>query len=312
MKPYTFVDYATQAYLVVVALLVLCFHNQTVSGWSWLVLGHAAVMALIHLLVRHDARGQAGPVLDFLRHFYPVLLYTGFYRETGILNRMFHADYLDPAVIRWEQALFGSQPSVTFMQACPWRFVSEPLYAAYFSYYVMIAGVGLALFLRRRDQFFHYVSVLSFVFYVCYVVYIFVPVIGPRVFFREVGGYSLPPDVQQLAATDAFPPAVTSGWLYALMAVIYHVFEAPGAAFPSSHVAVAVCTAWFSFRYLPRIRFIHLGVVILLCVATVYCRYHYVVDVLAGLLTAAVLVPLGNWLYARSNAPRHTSRSNSR
>jgi membrane-associated phospholipid phosphatase len=250
--------------------------------------------------------------LDLLRHFYPVLLYTGFYRETGALNRLFHSDYLDPTVIRWEQAMFGSQPSVTFMQACPWLPVSELFYAAYFSYYVMIVGVGLALFLRRRDQFFHYVSVLSFVFYVCYLIYIFVPVIGPRIFFREVGGYSLPADIQQLVVTDTFPPAVTKGWLYGLMAVIYHVFEAPGAALPSSHVAVAVCTVWFSFRYLPRIRFIHLGTTVLLCVATVYCRYHYVVDVLAGLLTAAVLVPLGNWLYRRFAEPSHRSRSNKR
>jgi len=36
---------------------------------------------------------------------------------------------------------------------------------------------------------------------------------------------------------------------------------------------------------------------VLLCVSTVYCRYHYVVDVFAGVLTALVLVPLGNKLY---------------
>jgi membrane-associated phospholipid phosphatase len=29
----------------------------------------------------------------------------------------------------------------------------------------------------------------------------------------------------------------------------------------------------------------------------VYCRYHYGVDVLAGLVAAALLIPLGNWLY---------------
>jgi membrane-associated phospholipid phosphatase len=39
--------------------------------------------------------------------------------------------------------------------------------------------------------------------------------------------------------------------------------------------------------------------VVLLCLSTVYCRYHYVVDVAAGILTAAVLVPLGNWFYFR-------------
>ena len=38
---------------------------------------------------------------------------------------------------------------------------------------------------------------------------------------------------------------------------------------------------------------------ILLCLATVYCRYHYAVDVIAGVVTAAVLIPLGNALYFR-------------
>jgi membrane-associated phospholipid phosphatase len=81
------------------------------------------------------------------------------------------------------------------------------------------------------------------------------------------------------------------------------VFEAPGAAFPSSHVAVALCTVFFSFRYLRPIRYLHLAVAVLLCLATVYCRYHYVVDVLAGLLTAAMVIPLGNWLYFKFGQP---------
>ena len=46
------------------------------------------------------------------------------------------------------------------------------------------------------------------------------------------------------------------------------------------------------------IQFLHL-LVVLLCLSTVYCRYHYVVDVLMGILTAALLVPLGNLLYCR-------------
>lgn len=42
-----------------------------------------------------------------------------------------------------------------------------------------------------------------------------------------------------------------------------------------------------------------LAVATLLCLATIYCRYHYVIDVLAGLLTVAVVIPIGNWLYWR-------------
>jgi len=161
----------------------------------------------------------------------------------------------------------------------------------------MVTGVGLALFLRSRQQFFHYVSVLSFLFYACYLIYVCLPIIGARVFFRQVEGYSLPQAIQQLAVTDAYPEAVQSGVFFNLMRWIYRVFEAPGAAFPSSHVAVALCTVFFSFRYLRRIRYVHLAVAVLLCLSTIYCRYHYAVDVLAGLVTAAVLIPAGNWLY---------------
>ena len=297
MKHYTFVDYATQAYLALVGLLILCFHNATVPGWPRLLGAHAAGLVLVHWLIQAHARRKRGLVLDFLRHFYPVLLYTAFFVETGSLNRMFCPDYLDPMVAQWEQALFGCQPSVLFMQKLPWLAVSELFYAAYFSYYVMIAGVGIALFVRSRRQFFHYVSVVSFLFYVCYLIYIFLPVIGSRVFFRQVEGYVPPAATQQLAITDTYPEAVQAGVFFRLMKWVYRVFEAPGAALPSSHVAVALCTVYFSFRYLRRIRYAHLAVAILLCLATVYCRYHYAIDVLAGLVTAGVLIPTGNWLY---------------
>ena len=297
MKNYTFVDYATQAYMALVGLLILLFHNSTVPDWPRLLGAHVVGLVLVHWLIQAHAKQKPVPLLDFLRHFYPVLLYTAFFVETGSLNRMFFKEYLDPMVVKWEQGLFGCQPSVLFMQKLPWLAVSELFYASYCSYYFMVAGVGIALFLRDRRQFFHYVSVVSFLFYVCYLIYIFLPVIGSRVFFYQVDSYALPEATQQLAVTSAYPEAVQAGAFFRLMRWVYRVFEAPGAALPSSHVAVALCTVSFSFRYLRRIRYVHLAVTLLLCLSTIYCRYHYVVDVLTGLVAAAVLIPTGNWLY---------------
>lgn len=296
-RHYVFIDYATQGYLALVALLMLFFHNERAPLWVALLPAHLVVMGLIHGLIQAAAARPANRLLDFLRHFYPVLLYTGFYRETGALNRMFVTDYLDPFFIRLEDQLFGFQPSLVFMAALPHRLVSELFYAAYFSYYVMIAGVGLALFLRNRAQFHHYVSIVSFVFYLCYLNYIFVPVMGPRIFFRELSDFALPAELLRDGPPPDFPATVRAGPFYQVMAVIYHIFESPGAAFPSSHVAVAMVTAVFSHRYLRPIRHLHVVVVVLLCVSTVYCRYHYVVDVVAGALTAAALIPLGDRLY---------------
>jgi membrane-associated phospholipid phosphatase len=302
MKHYAFIDFATQGYIALVALLILCLHGGTVPNWGWLLLLHAVTMALVHVLVVGYSRNPANGVLGFLRHFYPVLLYTAFYRETGELNRMLAPEYLDPFFVRLDEMIFGTQLSLVFMDRLPYWPVSELFYISYFSYYVMIAGVGLALFLRNRTQFFHYVSVLSFVFYACYLIYIFLPVIGPRLFYREVNGYQLPLEAMP-AVIPEFPGAVQAGPFYQIMAWIYRIFEAPGAEFPSSHVAVAIVTVWFSFRYLPRIRFLHLTMVVLLCLSTVYCRYHYAVDIIGGIVTAAALIPLGNWFYARFRRP---------
>ena len=311
LKHYTFVDYATQLYAGFVVMLILCFHNGTVHHWEWVVTANLAVMCAVHGLIRWHGvisafgdQGLGTRSLGFLRHFYPVLLYVFFFCETGWLNRMFIREYLDPVIIHWEQAWLGCQPSVLFMQMFPQRAVSELFYASYFSYYIMISGIGIALFVRDRMQFFHYVSVVSFVFYVCYAIYIFVPVIGPRVFFHEIAGYELPGVSQALAPVAYYPEGIHDGVFARLVGWLYKVAEAPGAALPSSHVAVALVTVFFSFVYLRRIRYWHLALAILLCASTIYCRHHYVIDVVAGVITAAVLVPLANWLYFRvSKAP---------
>lgn len=292
MKHYRFIDYITQLYLLVVALLIVLFHGQQVPWWQVYVAAHLACMLAIHLLLNAHAGRPESRLLDLLRHFYPILLYAMFYRETGALNQMFVTGLLDEFFVGLDQRLFGFQPSIAFMDWLPYLPVSELFYASYFSYYVMIAGMGLVLYLQDKRHFFHYVSIVSFVFGLCYLTYIVLPVVGPRVFWAQAAGLS-----QDMSVV--YPPAVQAGPFFKIMKFIYAWFEAHGAAFPSSHVAVAVCTVWFSWRYVPKIRYIHLAVAVLLILSTVYCRYHYAVDVFGGLLTAAALMPLGGLLYRK-------------
>jgi membrane-associated phospholipid phosphatase len=299
LKNYLFVDYATLGYLLLVAVLVLLFHGTAVLYWPFVLTAHLVGVLLLHGLIQATARAPQRTALSFLRHFYPILLYAGFYREVGELNQMFVTGVLDHNVIRFDQWLFGFQPSIALMDRFPSTWISELFYVSYFSYYIMIAGVGLALFLRDRRQFFHFVSVVSLVFYCCYLAYIFYPVIGPRVFYTVEHHYTLPADLQALYPAVTFPASVQAGLFYRIMDVVYATFEPSGAAFPSSHVAVAIVTATFSWRYLPRIRVLHWVFVVMLSISTVYCRYHYVADVLAGALTALVLIPIAERLYRR-------------
>ncbi|MEI7729939.1 MAG: phosphatase PAP2 family protein [Verrucomicrobiota bacterium] len=298
MPHYRFIDYATQGYVALVGLLVLVCHQTGLPRWPVYVLVHGAVLLGIHGLIRFHASKPAGAILTFLRCYYPILLFSFMYSETGHLNQLFVRGYLDATLLRWDQALFGCQPSLEWMQHFPQTVVSETLYGAYFSYYVMVAGVGLALYFKQRPAFHHYLAVISVVFYGCYLVYIFLPVVGPRIFYMDIPGWTLPAGARP-DWIPAFPDSVRSGFFYRVMEVIYDHFETPGAAFPSSHVAVALGTLYFSFQHFRRVRWLHLGAVVLLCLATVYCRYHYLVDVFGGIITGVALIALGNWLYAR-------------
>lgn len=298
-RHYRAVDGATQAYVVGVGLLILFLHNETVR-FPWLLVGlHAGLAVALHAFIQSFARRPGGPVRRWLRDYYPILLFTAFFRETGEINRMVIPEFVDPWFIRWEQRWFGGQASLAWMSRFPQTLVAEAFYAAYFSYYLMIAGTGFWLWWHRPAAFRHFITVVSVVFYACYLTYVFLPVIGPRAF--TLG--ALPPALAaELGVTLPVPlPASTQAGPFAsVMRFLYHYFEAFGAAFPSSHVVIAWTTLRLTWTHLPAIRWLHFVAVIGLCLATIYCRYHYVVDVLAGTLVAAVLVPVADRWFRRT------------
>ncbi len=296
-RGYRFVDYATQGYLLLVGMLILLFHGGRVPHFQLFLLAHGTGILLIHAFIVGSVRWPENRFFSFFRHFYPLLLYAFLYRQSELLNLMFVDQYLDPAFIAFEERIFGFQPAIAFMNALPYLTVSEFFYISYFSYYVMIAGVGLALYFRKREEFWHYLAVLSFVFYGCFLAFMFLPVAGPPAFFMEIPRYV---NQQSLPYYPLeFPASVTSGPFFHVMRFLYGHFESGGGAFPSSHVAAALCVSFFAWRLLHKVRYLILAATIALSFATVYCRYHYAVDVFAGALTAAALIPVGEWLYRR-------------
>ena len=69
-----------------------------------------------------------------------------------------------------------------------------------------------------------------------------------------------------------------------------------GAAFPSAHVAGSMVALLAARRYKPWLFWICFPFFLSMCVATVYGRYHYVADVLAGIVVGAMGGALGQWI----------------
>jgi membrane-associated phospholipid phosphatase len=69
--------------------------------------------------------------------------------------------------------------------------------------------------------------------------------------------------------------------------------------FASGHTMVRTAVLFEAYRRPKKTFWAFLPFAVSLFIATVYCRYHYVADVIADFALAFAAVPLGNALYGR-------------
>ena len=275
------VDVVTLVYIAVATAAVLAFSGHDHAGWNLLLTAHALILVLV--LIAPAAR-QAGPVGRFLGDWYPMLLLGGLYAEVGVLNVDLAFQH-DLAVQRLELWAFGSQLSYRWIREMPNPVLSWYLHGCYLAYYAILYSSPLGLWLSgRRAAARHTIFAVMITFYLCYVVFLFFPVAGPRYAF----------DLAHNAATDVWPARATQ-WLL-------DRGDSWGAAFPSSHVAAAVVAAVCALRYWRRLGLVLAPFTIGLVLSVVYGQFHYAVDAVAGLIVAGAVLASHAIYYATAPA----------
>jgi membrane-associated phospholipid phosphatase len=217
------------------------------------------------------------------RHLLPLLVVPLFYWEVPTLAEAIHegATY-DARVLQWEALIFGGQPSQTLATRWPWLWLSEPLHAAYLSYYAIVIGPALGLYLAgRRGAFRRVVFTLAVVILAHQAAFIAFPVLGPRYLFPAPTG------------------PLEAGPLYQLTHRVLESGSSPGTAFPSSHVGISVAVTIAMFREGSRVAPWLAVITTLLAIATVYGGFHYAVDAVAGVALGAVAAMVAPPLYRR-------------
>ena len=126
-----------------------------------------------------------------------------------------------------------------------------------------------------------YIFTLTFVYLISYAGYFLLPALGPR--YALAGRHTVPLDTTAIART-------ISTKLDELEHTKFDVF-------PSGHTMIAVTVLMVSFRRARRFFWFALPVALCLIASTVYCRYHYAIDVIAGAILTLAAVPLGDAIY---------------
>ena len=251
----------TAGYLTVTGLLGAGFGSP--GEWWTVVLAHGAAVAVILYVI---PRLPPNRWIDGLRDWLPVFALPLLYVEVGRLDRLLGTDYHDTTIAAFDRALFG-RPGLALRHLLPWPPLVEYLHFTYVAYYLLLPLLGGALYLTGRRREFRYVlAVVLGTFYVCYLCFIVFPVAGPW--------YRRPHPIY--ADVNLFFPGV-------VQQVLEH-WASKGAAFPSSHVAVAVVIWLLAWRLARPVFWLLAFIVPALALGTIYGGFHYTLDVGAGLV----------------------------
>jgi membrane-associated phospholipid phosphatase len=256
--------------------LLLLWNAPVVTAWPFLL----AANILAALLTRLVARAPAGtPFMRFVGPAYPLLLVGGYYTALGVIT-LDVALVHDQTVLRWEEALFGGQPSVTWHQTSPNTLLSWVMHLCYGAYYLVVSGIPIYFWLRRSAEAYARVAFhIALAFYACYLIFGLYPVAGPRYFFG----------VASDGGADVLAARVVHGLLEG--------GSAYGTAFPSSHVAATWAAALAAWREAPRLALALSPVAVGLALGTVYGQFHYAVDAIAGAIVGVVVLATADPIY---------------
>lgn len=259
-------DLLTAVFLLGLVALVLLSRDR-LKHPAGLLTTYLALLALQVAI----AWGRTLGLPPFLPAFFPIVPILGIYATLGFIPELNPRDR-DPLLSRLDRALFRVDPSV-WMERFARPGITEGMQLAYLSYYVLPFVLLGTLYRRGQPQAFDRALVaLLLSHYLAFVGYLMVPALGPRFHLARQYRTELP------------------GGLIA--EPIRHLLNALEGikrdAFPSGHTSAILLTTFYAARFTPELVawFVPLGAAMIL--STLYLRYHYAVDVLAGGLLAGL------------------------
>jgi membrane-associated phospholipid phosphatase len=224
------------------------------------------------------------PFWNIIRDWFPFLvILLMYYSLWGDATLLVVTHDRDQALMAIDQRLFGFQASLALQ-----RIISPGLTSwmtfAYFYHIINIPLVACFIYMQReRARFREMMSGLMVVSFLGLLGYLLVPAIGPMFTLRHQ--YTVP--------------------LHQTLGLMNREVDFMDFArirrdvFPSMHVAISFVVWLYAYRNSKKLFFILSPLILSLWLSTLYLRYHYLIDVVAGLILAPLSYLLANWLFRR-------------
>lgn len=237
-------------------------------------------------------RNSTSKILKFIRSFIHVIYYGIIFSAfQTFVHKMNPTDY-DTMLLRWDMAVFGFDITRWFEPYIS-KGLTEVLTISYFSYYILFSLTFIMIYFMKKENSFlfarNYLLAIVIGWYGALIFYIALPSAGPDIAFPE--HYTVP--LQGLSPlTNTFLENLAK---YLKESNIRNTF-------PSMHFGIILMANYFAFIYRRKyFWFCTLPLGILLAVATVYLRQHYLIDLVGSIPIAVISIYTALWINRRNS-----------
>ena len=233
----------------------------------------------LEVLKRSKMGGFIKMILDFLRETLPFAFCISIYTNMHDMVHLVNPNDVDNKLIVLDDYILGFQPAIYLEQ-----FISPELtdfmYFSYSSFLFYILLFTMYLYVRKNYHAFRetLVSVIL-TFYIGYIGYVVFPAVGPK-----------------FTMAHLFETSLSGSFITDRLSFLmdYEISEYTRRdCFPSLHNGVIFLILLFAFKHQKTYAFIFLPFAIALFISTLYLRYHYFIDMIAGFILATAMFYLG-------------------
>ncbi len=259
-------DYVNLAFYVFMLVIVILYRHSIPLAYVMIVM-YLSIIAGTLLLV---ALEHTNRVLRMLRYFYPYIFIGFVFESLGFIVPYINPHNKDHILIKIDRLILGKDAALVF-NFLNIKGVVDYLQISYLAYYILPVVIILYYYKKNKIKRLSYtLFALSLGYYISYLGYIFLPAIGPR--------YSL-----SYLSHIPLNGGVVFKTVHPILNQLEHIKQD---CFPSGHTEISLLVFLLFYEENKTIALIILPIVLSLILATLVLRYHYLTDVISGIIVA--------------------------